>query len=202
MGIIPAGHDEVVEPLSRHRFNAACNIDRLVIMTTKKYSFDALSPQEALHVAVFIEERNAEIYHHFAEMFASFQDSASLEIAAVLWDMAAEERHHGTLLQERYTAQFGQGACALTEADIIETIELPQLKDQEIFDSSTDSEILQFRALSVALQAENQARDFYAELARTTENADLRALYVELSAFEAAHVEFIQRRLANSTPRG
>jgi rubrerythrin len=167
-----------------------------------KHSFDSLSPQEALHVAIFIEERNAEVYHHFAEMFASFQDAASLEIAAVLWDMAAEERHHGTLLQERYTTQYGLSACALTEANIIETIELPQLKDQEIFDASTGSEVLQFRALNVALEAENQARDFYAELARTTEDADLRALYVELSGFEAGHVEFIQRRLANSTPRG
>lgn len=170
-------------------------------MTVMKRSFDALTPQEALHVAVFIEERNAEVYHHFAEMFASFQDSASLEIAAVLWDMAAEERQHGTILQERYTARYGQGACALTEADIIEAIELPQLKDQEIFDSSTDSDVLQFRALNVALQAENQARDFYAQLVKITEDADLRALYVELSAFEAAHVEFIQRRLAKSTPR-
>lgn len=167
-----------------------------------KYSFHSLSPQEALHVAVFIEERNAEIYHHFAEMFASFQDSASLEIAAILWDMAAEERQHSTLLQERYTAQFGQTACALTEADIEETIELPQLTDQEIFDSASESATTQFRALKVALQAENQARDFYVELARTAENPDLRALYVELSSFEAAHVEFIQRRLANSTPRG
>ncbi len=167
-----------------------------------KRSFHSLSPQEALHVAVFIEERNAEIYHHFAEMFASFQDSASLEIAGVLWDMAAEERHHSTLLQERYTTQFGQSACALTEADIQETIELPQLSDQEIFESSTESATTHTRALRVALQAENQARDFYAELARTAENAELRALYVELSSFEACHVEFLQRKLANSTPRG
>jgi rubrerythrin len=171
-----------------------------------KRTFQSLSAQEALHVAVFIEERNAEIYHHFAEMFASFQDSASLEIAGVLWDMAAEERHHGTLLQDRYTAQFGLAACALTEADIHETIELPQLSDQEIFDSPTESasesSTTHIRALKVALQAENQARDFYAELARTAENAELRALYVELSSFEAAHVEFLQRRVANSTPRG
>ena len=75
-----------------------------------KRSFQSLLPQEALHVAVFIEERNAEIYHQFAEMFASFQDFASLEIASALWDMAAEELHHSTLLQERYTSRFGQSS--------------------------------------------------------------------------------------------
>jgi len=166
-----------------------------------KRSFQSLTTQEALHVAVFIEERNAEIYHNFAEMFASFQDSASLEIAGVLWEMAAEERHHGTLLQERYTAKFGQGACALTEVDIWETIELPQLTDQEIFEAA-DSATTHIRALKVALQAENQAHEFYASLARVAEDEELRALYIELSSFEAVHVEFLQRRLANCTPQG
>jgi len=74
---------------------------------------------------------NAQIYHQFAEMFASFQDSASLEIAGVLWDMAIEERHHSSLLQRHYTAKYGQGACALTETDILEIIELPQLDNAE-----------------------------------------------------------------------
>jgi rubrerythrin len=166
-----------------------------------KRSFQSLSPQEALHVAVFIEERNAEIYHHFAEMFVSFQDFASLEIASVLWDMAVEERHHSSLLQERYTTQYGQASCALTEADILEIIELPQLHDRDIFDSNAAKATAHLRALNVALSAENQARDFYAELAQHAGDPDLRALYLELSSFEADHVEFLERRLASSTPR-
>ena len=56
-----------------------------------KRSFISLTPQEALHVAVFIEERNAEVYHRFAEMFVEFRDVQSLEIASVFWDMAAED---------------------------------------------------------------------------------------------------------------
>ncbi len=75
-----------------------------------KRNFQALSPQEALHVAIFIEERNAQLYHRFAEMFVSFQDLASLDIAGVLWDMAIEERHHSSLLQQRYTLKYGQGS--------------------------------------------------------------------------------------------
>src|SRR5207253_2455581 len=46
-----------------------------------KRDFASLTPQEALHVAIFIEERNAEIYHQFAEMFSEFHDPESLEIA-------------------------------------------------------------------------------------------------------------------------
>jgi len=164
-----------------------------------KRSFQSLSPQEALHVAVFIEERNSLIYHQFAEMFVSFQDFASLEIAGVLWDMAVEERHHSTLLQQRYTAQYGQASCSLTEADILECIELPELIDLEMFNSSAASAHL--RALKVALCAENQARDFYGELAKTADNPELHALYTELSSFEADHVEFIEQKLAGTRPR-
>jgi len=57
-----------------------------------KRQFTSLTPQEALHVAIFIEERNSELYHRFAEMFVEFRDVESLEIASVFWDMAAEER--------------------------------------------------------------------------------------------------------------
>jgi len=118
-----------------------------------KRSFQSLSPQEALHVAVFIEERNAQVYHQFAEMFVSFQDFASLEIAGVLWDMAIEERHHSSLLQQRYTAKYGQAACSLTEADVLEIIELPQLGSGEIFDTGAAASTAHRRALEIALSA-------------------------------------------------
>ncbi len=168
-----------------------------------KRSFQSLTPQEALHVAIFIEERNSEIYHRFAEMFVSFQDFASLEIAGVLWDMAVEERHHSSLLQQRYTAKYGQASCSLTEADILEYIELPDLRNDDIFSSSASAAAsAHSRALNIALNAENQAQAFYAELAQTADDPDLRALYVELSSFEAEHVNFIERRLTESKSCG
>src|SRR5262249_20481974 len=85
-----------------------------------KREFASLSAQEALHVAIFIEERNAEIYHQFAEMFAEFRDPESLEIASTFWDMATEERRHGTQLQKRYFDRYGTRPCAVTEDDIRE----------------------------------------------------------------------------------
>ncbi len=33
-------------------------------------TFSSLNPQEALHAAIFVEERNAGIYQRFAEMFS------------------------------------------------------------------------------------------------------------------------------------
>jgi len=165
-----------------------------------KRSFQSLSPQEALHVAVFIEERNSLIYHQFAEMFVSAQEFGSLELAGVLWDMAVEERHHSTLLQDRYNALFGRASCALTDADILEIVEMPQLMNLNMFDSSAESAHLQ--ALRLALCAEKQARSFYTEIVETVDDPDLRALYAELSNFEADHVEFLERKLAKQQDVG
>ena len=107
-----------------------------------KREFSSLTSQEALHVAIFIEERNAELYGQFAEMFAELKDPESLEIAQVFWDMSNEERSHGTRLQELYFERFGTQACVVTEDDIREMIEmlwmprLEEFKPQMIFISA------------------------------------------------------------------
>jgi rubrerythrin len=161
-----------------------------------KRSFQSLSPQEALHVAIFIEERNAQIYHRFAEMFASFQDLASLEIAGVLWDMAVEERHHSSMLQQRYTARYAQGSCALTDSDIAEVIELPQMEGAELLEANDNSSGGVRHALEIALKAEVSARQYYMELAAITLDSELQALYSELAGMEETHVQFLENKIA------
>ncbi len=165
-----------------------------------KRSFASLSQQEALHVAVFIEERNAELYHRFAEMFVEFRDLESLEIASVFWDMAVEERHHSTLLQERYTERFGSAACSLTEEDLQELIEVPRLEDGDVFSANAGASGLtaRDRALQVALSAELNAQKFYADLAKITTDADLKKFYSEFSQFESDHISFLEKKIQES----
>src|ERR1700740_742823 len=135
--------------------------------TPAKRTFASLTPPEALHVAIFIEERNAEIYHQFAEMFAEFRDPESLEIAAAFWDMANEERQHGTLLQKRYFDRYGTRPCAVTEDDICDFIEIPRLENGELFTFSRLEVGRSPRQMSleVALAAEQSASRFYTRLA-------------------------------------
>jgi len=166
-----------------------------------KKAFMNLTPQEALHVAVFIEERNAEVYHRFAEMFVEFRDVQSLEVASVFWDMAAEERQHSSLLQTRYMERYGNASCSLTEEDLQELIEVPRLESGNLFDDYDDPARpgARERALQVALAAENIARRFYAELTGMTADVQLRNLYRELAEFEKDHVEFLERRIAQGS---
>jgi rubrerythrin len=164
-----------------------------------KRAFSSLSAQEALHVAIFIEERNASLYHRFAEMFVEFRDLESLEIAGVFWDMAVEENHHSTRLQQLYTDRFGNSSCTVTEEDIADMIELPRLEDGNVLcGDPRDVSSARERALQVALTAEQNARKFYSGLAEQTSDDKLRRLYGELAEFETDHVEFLERKLTHT----
>ena len=166
-------------------------------------AFASLNSQEALHVAIFIEERNAGIYHRFAEMFTEFHDVESLEIASVFWDMAVEEKRHSSMLQARYQERYGNASCALTEEGLQEMIEVPKLESGDVFAAvETDKTSPRERALRVALEAERGAHDFYARLVEQTQDDALRRLYTELSMMEDGHVDYLQNMMAASTSSG
>src|ERR1700757_1435041 len=135
-----------------------------------KREFTSLTPQEALHVAIFIEERNADLYQQFAELFAEFKDPDSLEIAQVFWDMSNEERSHGTMLQERYFDRYGTQACVVTEEDIYEILEVPKLEGGELFAITRGNVSIAPRtaALQVGVEAEQTALRYYTHLVERT----------------------------------
>jgi rubrerythrin len=159
--------------------------------------FASLSPQEALQVAIYIEERNAGVYQRFAEMFTEFRDPESLEIASVFWDMSVEEKRHSSVLQNRYAERFGAAQSPITEEDVHELIEVPRLETSDVFEAmETTTKNPRQRALHVALQAENSAQNFYARLVGQTEDAAMRQLYTELATMEDGHVTYLQGLLA------
>jgi len=162
-----------------------------------KRDFASLTAQEALHVAIFIEERNAEIYTQFAELFAEFRDPESLQIAQVFWDMAEEERHHGTMLQERYFERYGTQHCIVTEDDIRDLIEVPKVNNGEIFAiiRSKTAHSPQYKALEIALNAEESAHRFYSRLVPRTEDEALKKVYRELTEFEDGHSKFLRGKI-------
>lgn len=161
-----------------------------------KRSFASLDPKEALHIAIFVEERNAEVYHRFAEIFTEFGDEESLEISTVFWEMAVEERGHRQLLQQKYDEQFGDAPCSLTEEDLVEFIEVPRLEDGDVFRPREDGEQARVRALRVALKAEVGAQEYYAKLWQQTADGPLRQLYHELADMEDDHVALLTSKVA------
>jgi len=166
-----------------------------------KRSFAALDPREALHIAIFIEERNAEIYHRFAEMFVEFGDHEAAEIADVFWEMAVEERRHSSLLQATYSEQYGDVPCTLTEEDLVEFIEVPKLEAELFADDAGNRLHARDRALKVALTAEVGAQLFYLNLVENTQPGPLRRIYLELAQMEDGHVGYLEAKLEQNFNR-
>ncbi|HWR16988.1 MAG TPA: ferritin family protein [Terriglobales bacterium] len=165
-----------------------------------KRDFASLSAQEALHVAIFIEERNAEIYTQFGELFVEFRDPESLQIAQVFHDMADEERHHGTMLQERYFERYGTQHCVITEEDIRELIEVPKLESGQLFAivRSNTTVSPKYKAFEIALAAEEGAQKFYSRLIPETHDTALKQIYTELADFEDGHSRWLRTKIANA----
>ena len=160
-----------------------------------KRTFASLDPQEALHLAIAIEERNESIYRHSAEMFDEFGDKESLEIASVFWEMSAEEKNHASLLRGKYEDRYGTSSCALTEEDISEFIEAPRLENGDFFAISLSRSEARNRVLRVALNAESAAHHFYSSLAESSQAGPARQLYVELANLEENHVKYLEQKL-------
>jgi rubrerythrin len=160
-----------------------------------KREFASLSPNEALEVAIFIEERNARIYERFAKLFADFIDDEAQRVAATFREMAEEERRHRRELERRYVERYGIRLSAPTDEDVIDAIELPELNDEDVFDPGS---FTRARALQVALAAEHNARCYYARLSELTHDPQLRQLYQELAEFEQDHEDFLRQKLSQT----
>ena len=163
-----------------------------------KRSFASLTPQEALQIAIFIEERNAAIYSDFAKMFAEFGDPQSTETAAAFSEMSREERRHGAILQERYVQMYGGSRCAISEEEISDLIEVPRLDVGDFFADNRFEEgpSPREKALEVAAAAEESALRFYRRLAESSQDQELRTLYQEFANFEANHTGWLDEQLS------
>jgi rubrerythrin len=159
--------------------------------------FTTLSTQEALRIAIFVEERNARIYRQFSELFGGFPDADSREIAAVFAEMAAEEVSHGDQLEQRYIRRFGEAPCAIKAEDVPDLVELPRLPDGNIFAIARSgvSPAPQTQGLAIALAAEEGASRFYRHLAETADEPEFGEFYAELAQFESEHVDELRRRM-------
>jgi len=164
-----------------------------------KREFSSLSPRETLHLAACVEQRNADLYRQFGELFEMFEDPESWEIASTFWDMAEEEERHGKVLEKRYRDRYGSEPCEITEDDVDDKLEVPKISSGEIFAIARAqvSAVPRNRALQIALIAEQAAMKFYSRLLQATNEPELRELYQELANDENDHIRSLRRRMTD-----
>ena len=164
-----------------------------------KRTFASLAPQEALNVAIFIEERNAEIYRHFAELFSQFGDPDSIDLSIAFREMSLEERRHSTLLQRRYSERYGTRPCSVTEDDISDLIEVPSLHCADVFGVRDLTTSPRLKAFIVAHAAEAAAESFYRRVVDSTHDSSLRAFFQEFVDMEAQHASWLESHMEGCT---
>ncbi|MBS3649103.1 rubrerythrin family protein [Pseudaminobacter sp. 19-2017] len=145
-------------------------------------SFDSLSEQEVLALAISSEEDDARIYRAYADGLLDAYPSS----AAVFEEMAKEEDRHRASLIELHRRRFGE--------------RIPLIRREHVrgyYERKPDWLVRPLGLEKVRVQAERmeeQARRFYEEAAKRTEDAGTRKLLGDLAAAEKGH-ESLARRL-------
>jgi rubrerythrin len=144
-------------------------------------SFQSLSEQEILALAISSEEDDARIYRAYADGLAE-QFPAS---AKVFEEMAQEEDGHRAALIELHRERFGE--------------RIPLIRREHVRDYYDRKPDWLVRPLGIdkvrgqAEQMEAQAYRFYIEAAKRTSDASTRKLLGDLAAAEKSHETLAQR---------
>ena len=139
-------------------------------------SFDSLSEQEILALAISLEEEDARIYDDIAEgLSANYPQQANEFI-----QMRKEEDGHRHRLLDLYRSRFGE--------------HIPLIRRQDVRGFVERKPIWRIRPLSISSarklseQMEFETRQFYETAAKKTTDAGIRQLLGDLAAEERKHI--------------
>ena len=147
--------------------------------------FSTLSLQDALDLAILIEEEAKERYDEFSEQLKVHHTP---EAAQFFTSMAGNEAKHGADLQMRRHQLFGDAPRRVTRA-MLWDVEAPEYDQSRMFMSAR-------RAMEVALDCEIKATDFFADALAYVRDPDVRSLFEELRAEEVEHQELVKSVMA------
>jgi len=144
-------------------------------------SFDSLSEQEILALAISSEEDDARIYRSYADGLAEqYPDSAK-----VFEEMAEEEDGHRAVLIEMHRKRFGDRIPLIRREHVRGYYE--RKPDWLVRPLGLD------KVRAMAEQMEEQAYRFYIEAAKRTSDASTRKLLGDLAAAEKTHESLAHR---------
>lgn len=139
-------------------------------------SFQSLSEQEVLALAIGAEEEDGRIYALYAERLRPHFPAS----AAVFDGMAAEENEHRRRLIDLHRRRFGDLILPIRREHVADFYQRRPLWLVENLGLA--------RIREEAARMEREARDFYAAAARQARDAETRKLLGDLAAAEAGHI--------------
>jgi rubrerythrin len=151
--------------------------------------FAKLSLQDALDLAILIEDEARERYEEFAHQLGAHHTP---EAASFFRMMAANETKHGENLQLRRQDLFGAAPTRVTPS-MLWDVEAPDYDQSRMFMSAR-------QAMDVALQCEIKAHDFFDDALKHVANADVKLLFSELRDEEKEHQMLVKQVMAKLPP--
>jgi len=158
-------------------------------MTTQNIDFSTLSLQEALDLAILIEEEAEERYEEFRKQMELHHTP---EAAAFFGVMARNEAKHGAQLAERRDHLFADAPRRVTRA-MLWDVEAPEYDEARAFMSPR-------QAMQAALRAEEKAHAFFVAAVPRITDAAVKALFTELCKEEVEHQELVKKEIAKLPP--
>jgi erythrin-vacuolar iron transport family protein len=151
--------------------------------------FSKLSLQDALDLAILIEEEAKERYEEFAENLRLHHTPGAADFFVT---MAGNEAKHGTDLLHRRQALFGNAPIRVSR-DMLWDVEAPGYDQPRMFMTLRE-------AMDVALESEVKAHGFFDAALAYVSDPEVRILFEELREEETEHQHLVKAVLAKLPP--
>ena len=158
-------------------------------MATHGIDFSQLSTQDALDLAILIEEEAEERYREFAHQMDVHHTP---DAAGFFRFMAGNEARHREQLALRRAGQFGDAPRRVTRS-MLWDVEAPDYDEARAFMSPR-------RAMETALRGEQKAHAFFVGALGEIRDPAVRSLFEELRDEEVHHQDLVGRELAKLPP--
>jgi rubrerythrin len=155
----------------------------------KSLDFSGLDLQDALDLAILVEDEAQERYLELAEQMDEHRTHAAAEFFRF---MAGNEAKHGEELGRRRRDLFGD-LPRRVDRSLLWEVEAPTYDTVRAFMSLR-------QALQVALDSEVKAHEFFVEALRHVSTPDVRTLLEELREEEVLHQTLVRNELARVAP--
>lgn len=151
--------------------------------------FRSLTLQDALDLAVLIEQEAQERYESFSGIVGGRYVGDAADMFKM---MAGYEAKHRAELAERRRKLFGD-APSRVSASQLDDVEAPDRGAPRVFMSAR-------QAMEVALASEVKAYEFFTEALPHVSDPQVKALFQELQGEELQHQALVKARLAQLPP--
>jgi rubrerythrin len=148
--------------------------------------FTALSLQDALDLAILVEEEAQERYLEFVDQM---EQHHTPEAAEFFRAMARNEEKHGDALRQRREKLYGDAPRRVTR-EMLWDIEAPEYDETRALMSAR-------QAMAVALRAETKAHEFFIRALPHITDGEVRTLFEELRDEEVVHQTLVREAMRN-----